>query len=210
MKLMRWWGLSIAAGMIATACASANSPSPVSLEPQACVAAVGEVATLYLFETSTASSCVMMGVHQRIDFFNKGFTATVVDWFGERVLASDAQYTTEAVGNDLEPGFFEVDGGPFEIPRILIIDPTTSPLTSATTTSNAFGDVTVGMTLSEASSALGLDIEIDRDLSFGPCMYGTVPGDPYSPIFGITDQSISWISMFYPEPIVIGSEVDCG
>lgn len=208
--MLRWCGLSIAVGVFLTACASPNSPSPASVEPQGCVAAVGDAAAVYLFETSSASSCVMMGVHQRIDFFNKGFAATVVDWFGERVLASDAVYSSEVVGEDLEPGFFEVGGGPFEIPRILIIDPTDSPLTSASTTNDSFGNVAVGMTLDEASNALGVDIEIDRDLSFGPCTYATIPNDPYSPVFGFTDQTISWVSVFYPESLVIGSEADCG
>ncbi len=208
------------AGLIAvlliTACSSAAPPKQAvaSTSCQAYPGANGNnVVTVYLYETSNTDSCVAVGTHQRIEFFNKGLGGTVVEWFGARQLESDSSFATEPVGELLDPGTYVVEGGPFEVPRLRIVAPEESMLAQLVASDNSLGPVSVGMTLRDATNALGQPVRIDRELAPDPnCWIATAAGDPFSPLFlgtGSGSRTITAIIQTHPVDRVIGDPDLC-
>ncbi len=158
----------------------------------------------------------MVGVHQDLQIWNKGFDAITVEWFGSsRLVESDESYATGPIGDLLAPGNYAVDAGPYAMPVIRVIDPVSSTLHLLTAGDAGLGPVEIGMTLAQASAALGQDITVDENLAPGPrCWLAVVEGDPYSPIVSVAGDGsaasvVTAISVDYPEAAIINPDSVC-
>jgi hypothetical protein len=76
------------------------------------------------------------------------------------------------------------------MPIIWLLPEASSPSASVQLDGESFGPVSPGMSLSQASEALGLPIEIDPNLLPEPrCLAAVIVGDPYSPFFIVVGGS---------------------
>jgi hypothetical protein len=76
------------------------------------------------------------------------------------------------------------------MPIIWLLPEAASPSASVQLDGESFGPVSPGMSLSQASEALGLPIEIDHNLLPKPrCLAAVIVGDPYSPFFVVVGGS---------------------
>ncbi len=184
--------------------------------PGTCGALVGTEPWLVLFtRTYPGPPCVRVGLHQDIQLWNKGFDATRIEWDGSiHTLNPDEFFATGTVGEHLEPGTYTFAGEPYALPEIHVVDPESSKSANLTVTDRGWGPVDLGMTIADATQALGSVIAVQADLAPGPeCWQAVVVGDPYTPIFtvegGIDDTGvIIGVTSTYPTTETVGAFVD--
>ena len=160
--------------------------TPESMVPdQDCVALQGPEPWVTLFDRSQTQPCVVVAEFQNVQVWNKGFEPMTVDWpDGERRVAIDEHFDTGPIGDVLQAGPNKIDAAPFPMPTIWLLPESLSPTAGINGTSDGFGPVRVGMTLDEASTALGLELEAPGEATPEPYRWlAAVSGDPYSPTF---------------------------
>lgn len=153
--------------------------------PPECVALVGAEPWLTLFSEDQDPPCVIAAEWQNIQFWNKGFDEMTVRWLGEeRVVRSDDHFETGPIGSVLGEGPTEIEVSPYPSPVIWVLAAASSRFSTIEVVDGAFGPVEVGMTVDEATEALGWPVVVDPDRYPGPRCWGAViSGDPYSPTF---------------------------
>lgn len=179
-----------------------------------CEALIGDEPWLVLFtDTYPGTACVRVGIQQNIQVWNKGFSRTIVEWNGSRQsLGVDQSYSTGVIGTTLSPGIYTFTGTPYQLPQIEVVDPSRAPSAGHDLTSDGWGPVTLGMTVAQATDALG-EIVANVSANEPGCWLAGIVGDPYTPIFtavGNVDDTavIVGITTTYPEPSHIGSTID--
>ena len=100
---------------------------------------------------------------------------------GERSVAIDEHFDTGPIGDILQAGPNQIDAAPFPMPTIWLLPESLSPTAGIKGTGDGFGPVRVGMTLDEASTALGLELEVLGEVPYH--WLAGVSDDPYSPSF---------------------------
>ena len=89
--------------------------------------------------------------------------------------------TRDPSATSLHTGRNEIDAVPFPMPTIWLLPESLSPTVGIEATDDGFGPVHVGMTLDEASAALGLELEVIGEVPYH--WLAAVSDDPYSPSF---------------------------
>jgi hypothetical protein len=159
--------------------------------------------------------CFLVGVHQDVRVVNKGTRPIVVGWQGaDHMLDPDDWFLTGLMG-DAGLGEHAVSVGVGLPIGVIVIAPEDTPSGSLRLNGALFGDVQLGMTLAEASEAIGGDVLVDPGLPSGPtCLAAAVEGDPYSPVFNVVEvggpgEQIIGIVASYPVQLSVGrSEAD--
>ena len=162
--------------------------APGSMVPDPdCVALTGPEPWITLWDRSLTQPCVVVAEFQNVQVWNKGFEPMTVDWpDGDRRVAIDEHFDTGPIGNVLQAGPNDINAAPFPMPTIWLLPESLSPTAGIEGTDASFGPVRIGMTLDEASAALGLELEVSFVPSDPPPLYpweAVVSGDPYSPTF---------------------------
>ena len=158
-------------------------PSSLVPDPE-CVALVGDEPWIIL-SGPASSDCVVAADFQNVRAFNKGHETVTLAWpGGDRTLGIDESFFTGPIGEVLQAGPNEISSSPPWMPAVWVLPEALSPTAVFESTEDGFGPARIGMTLDDAAAALGLDIEVGRNLAPGPeCWHAVVPGDPYSPTF---------------------------
>ena len=150
-----------------------------------CVVPTGPEPWIILWDRSP-KPCVVVAEFQNVQVWNKGFEPMTVDWpGGERSVAIDEHFDTGPSGGVLQANpNDEIDAAPFPIPVIWLLPESLSPTVGIEATDDGFGPVRVGMTLDEASAALGPELDAPSEATPEPDRWlATGSGDPYSPTF---------------------------
>ncbi len=162
------------------------APESTASDPD-CVALTGPEPWIILWDRSLTQPCVVVAEFQNVQVWNKGFEPMTVDWpDGDRRVAIDEHFDTGPIGNVLQAGPNDINAAPFPMPTIWLLPKSLSPTAGIEGTDDSFGPVRIGMTLNEASAALGLELEFSFVPSDPPAQYpweAVVSGDPYSPTF---------------------------
>ena len=149
---------------------------------QGCVALQGAEPWIILWDPSLTQPCVVVAEFQNVQVWNKGFEPMTVHWpDGRRRVAIDEHFDTGPIGDVLQAGPNEIDAAPFPMPVIWLLPESLSPTSGIEGTDDGFGPVRVGMTLDEASTALGLELEVVGEVPYH--WLAAVTDDPYSPSF---------------------------
>ncbi|MYB28107.1 MAG: hypothetical protein F4X38_03105 [Acidimicrobiaceae bacterium] len=152
------------------------------LEDQDCVTLHGPEPWIILWDRALTQPCVVVAEFQDVQVWNKGFEPMTVDWTdGLRRVAIDEHFDTGPIGEVLQTGRNEIDAAPFPMPTIWLLPESLSPTVEIEATEDGFGPVRVGMTLDEASAALGLHVAVISEVPYH--WLAAVSDDPYSPSF---------------------------
>lgn len=147
-----------------------------------CVALYGPEPWIILWDRSLTQPCVVVAGFQNVQVWNKGFEPMTVDWpDGRRRVAIDEHFDTGPISGILRAGPNNIDATPFPMPVIWLLPESLSPTVGIEATDDGFGPVRVGMTLDEASAALGLELEVIGEVPYH--WLAAVSDDPYSPSF---------------------------
>ena len=152
-------------------------------------------------------SCVVVGEHQALQIWNKGFEPMVVTWQGQEIpVASDDFIDVGLVGGALAigPSVFEVE--PYADLTVWVMAVDARPTKGFTVSDGVFGPISVGMTVDEAAEALAPDNRL-IDLATGRIGCVVIEADPYSPLFRVeqtgSDRTITSIGrrgVMAPDP----------
>ncbi len=149
---------------------------------QDCVALQGPEPWIILWDRSLTQRCVVVAEFQNVQVWNKGSESMTVDWpDGRRRVAIDEHFDTGPIGAILQAGPNEIEAAPFPMPVIWLLPESLSPTTGIEGTGDGFGHARVGMTLDEASAALGFELEVIGEVPYH--WLAAVSNDPYSPSF---------------------------
>ena len=161
------------------------APTDSMIPDQDCVTLTGSEPWIILVDRSEPQECLVVAEFQNVQVWNKGSEPRTVDWPDrERRVASDDHFDTGPIGDVLQAGPNEIDAAPLSMPIIWLLPESLSPTAGIDGIDDGFGPVRVGMTLDEASAALGLELEVSFVASDPPALYpweAVVSGGPYSP-----------------------------
>jgi hypothetical protein len=140
-------------------------PVEIGSPPDDCTALVGSEPWITLFERKPTRRCVIVGEHQDVQIWNKGFDGLTIQWVtGQTRLGPDDHLDTGPGASVFVPGPNQIASSPYPMPIIWLLPEAASPSANIHLDGESFGPVSPGMSLSQASDALGLPIEIDPNL----------------------------------------------
>lgn len=174
-----------------------------------CVAASGGGPWQVTIEAAVppAITCVRLATHQRIEFVNTTADPVSFELAGLAVnLQPSEAFLTEPAGSFLQPGLTELSSVPHPISGLWVSDPSENTLAGLAIGLDNIGPVTVGATPVEITAALEGAAVAASDAA---CYVTSIAGDPYSPLFTISDGTLSVIQVFTPGQLT-RSEVGVG
>ncbi len=202
------------AGPVTTAAATTSTaveqttPAEVALAESDCVTASGSSWQLTIEPTpSPPVACLLVANHQRVEFVNNTTDAVSFDLAGLSVaIDPSSTFVTEPAGTFLQPGLTDLNATPHPISGLWLIDPGQRALLGQPIGLNSLGPVSIG------SSPADLQSSFDGrtlPMSDAACYGTSLVGDPYSPLFTVSNGTVSAIQVFSPGQLT-RSEVGVG
>lgn len=186
----------------------AGDPGP-TLQAADCVTASGPGPWPVTIETTDppAVACVQLANHHRVEFINNTPDPVGFELAGLAVTVEPAgTFVTEPAGSFLQPGLTRLNATPHPVSGLWVAGLDGNTLAGQPIGLNSIGAVTVGATPVEMTAALGGAAVAASDQ---PCYVTTIAGDPYTPLFTISEGKVAVVQVFTPGQLT-RSEVGVG
>ncbi len=153
--------------------------------PEGCETQYGPTAWLVWWpvdEAAERTDCIVVAETQVLQIFNRGFEPMTLSWSGRREeVVSDDFIELMSTGRRLSVGPNHIDVDPYPDLLVWVMAPESAPTAGLRRTDSSYGPIEFGMTVADASAALGPDLKLVPLDSERTC--AAVGGDPYSPLF---------------------------
>lgn len=192
----------------AAATTETTTPAEAPLTEADCVTASGASWQVMIEPTAAPPiACLLVANHQRVEFINNTVDAVSFDLAGLSVVIEPASsFVTEPAGTFLQPGLTDLNATPHPISGVWLIDPGQRALLGQSVGLTSLGPISIGASGAELQEALeGRTLPISES----PCFITSLVGDPYSPLFTISNGALSVIQVFSPGQLT-RSEVGVG
>ncbi len=192
-----------------TSAGAVSTVPEVALQQTDCSTATGAGPWTVAIEATEvpAVPCVELAAHHRIEFVNNTPDPVGFSLAGLSVdIEPGGSFVTEPAATFLQPGLTELNATPHPVTGLWVADPTENTLAGQVVGLNSIGPVSVGATPVEITAALG-------GAAVAPvgdgCDVTAIVGDPYSPLFTLSNGALAVIQVFTPG-LVTQSEVGVG